>query len=430
MRYVHDWGKWLIYDGRRWAIDTSGQVERFAKLTLDSLNEEVQAIPDSRIRDEAASFVQRSQTCAAISAMLDLATSEPDVYVRPDELDRDPWLLNVKNGTVDLRTGRLRNHDRYDLITKLAPVAFDAKAVAPTWDSYLYRVMAGNQNLIAYLRRAAGYSATGLTSERVMFLPYGNGRNGKSVFLETLDDLFGDYGMHTDPETLLVKRYGGIPNDIARLQGARFVASSETEQGRRFAEAKVKAITGGDTLTARFMRGEFFEFRPEFKIWLATNHLPNVRGTDPAIWDRIHPIPFLVRIPKEEEDKELRTKLQAELGGILRWVVEGAVEWHVKGGLEPPKEVLDAVSAYRGRMDVLGNFLSDRTGVASSAKVLLRDFYAVYKQWCEQYGEWVVAARDLTPLLVERGYEVRPSTGNKTYVFGLRLKTPIAVPQE
>jgi putative DNA primase/helicase len=292
----------------------------------------------------------------------------------------------VLNGTLNLRTGELRPHLREDFITRLAPTTYDAAALCPTWEHYLDRVFGGQQPLITFMRRLSGYCLTGRTVERILAALHGPGANGKTTYMEALGGLLGDYAMRVPATTLLAKRDSGIPNDIARLKGARFVWTSETEEGRRLAEALVKEVTGGDTLTARFMRGEWFDFLPEFKVWLATNHKPIIRGTDHAVWDRIRLIPFSVRIPESERDKDLAAKLRAEYPGILAWAVRGCVEWQ-RDGLGTPDEVLRATDNYRAEMDVLGQFLAECCLRRADVSVTVAALYDAYVRWCKETGD-------------------------------------------
>jgi putative DNA primase/helicase len=254
---------------------------------------------------------------------------------------------------------------------------------------------------------------------RGLFL-HGTGANGKSTLLETLSTLLGDYAETTRAETLLIKTYdGGIPNDVAALKGARFVSTSETEEGKRLAEALVKAITGGDTLSARFMRGEFFKFKPSFKLWLASNHKPVIRGTDHAIWDRIRLVPFNVRIPEDEQDKDLPHKLQAELAGILAWAVRGCLDWQHRG-LGMPQEIAAATESYRSEMDVLAAFIADCCIMAEGARVTAKDLYGAYRSWCEDAGEKPVSQKALGTRLEEKTFRPgRTKTGRFWIGIGL-----------
>lgn len=386
IRYCHLWNKFLVWDGTRWRLDDTAEVIRRAKLTIRGLYGEAQQIADEHERAALAKHAIRSEATAKIEAMIRSATSENGIPILPDELDVDPWVLNVHNGTLDLRTGELRPHRREDRITKLAPTTYDAAASCPTWDTYLRRVFGENAALIAFMRRLTGYSLTGQTVERILATLHGGGANGKTTYLEVIGSLLGDYAMRAPATTLLAKRDTGIPNDIARLKGARFVWTSETEEGRRLAEALLKEVTGGDTLTARFMRGEWFDFRPEFKVWLATNHKPVIKGTDSAVWDRIRLVPFNVRIPEGERDKHLAAKLRAELPGILAWAVRGCLEWQ-RDGLGTPEEVRQATDSYRTEMDILGQFLAECCIRLPHVAVTVSSLYDAYVKWCKDTGE-------------------------------------------
>lgn len=401
--YCHPWRKWLIWDGQRWRVDETAEVVRRAKETVQSIYAEAAETADESERKDLAKHAMKSEANPRIKAMIESAQSEPDIPVLPHELDADPWLLTCLNGTLDLRRGELREHRREDLITKLAPVEYDPEATAPIWDAFLQRIMAGKKDLIAFLQRAVGYSLTGDASERVLFFLYGRGANGKSTFLETVRALLGDYAQRTPTETLLAKRGGNIPNDVARLRGARFVSASESDEGKRLAEARIKDLTGGDTISARFLHAEFFEFKPQCKIWLATNHRPPVRGTDKAIWDRIKLIPFDVTIPEPEQDKRLGEKLKAELPGILAWAVGGCLDWQ-ENGLGVSSEVKRATESYRHEMDILGNFVEDRCVVSPTAVVAAREFYEAYCRWCEENGERPQSQRWVGRQLRERDF--------------------------
>jgi len=400
LRYCWLWRKWLVWDGKRWVKDDTGEVYRLAKDTVASIYEEAAAALDDEDRKALAKHAMRSEAGARIKEMVDLARS--DVPVMPDELDASPDLLNTERGTIELRTGELREHRRQDLITKLAPVEYRPDATAGAWDAFLERVLPGEE-LRGFVQRASGYSATGDASEQCMFINHGGGANGKSTFQEAIAAALGDYAMRAPTEMLLTKRSGGIPNDIARLKGSRFVASSETEEGRRLAESLIKDLTGQDTVTARFLWAELFEFTPTHKLWLSTNHKPEIRGTDNAIWRRIRLIPWTVTIPPAEQDKQLSTRLRGELPGILAWIVRGCLEWR-REGLRAPDEVRRATGAYRAEMDVLAGFLAECCELDTGHWEYAKDLYECYKRWCDENGERPEPQRKFGGRLGERGF--------------------------
>jgi putative DNA primase/helicase len=414
-RYCKPWGRFLVWDGKKWAEDDTGAVDRMAKNTVRTIDREAANTEDLDERKALRRHANSSEARNRIEAMIALARSEPGIPVVPEEVDQDPWLLNVENGTLDLRTGRLRPHRREDMLTRIAPVEFIPEAQAPTWQAFLERVLP-SESLRRFVQRAVGYSLTADTRERVLLILHGTGRNGKSTLLEAIRDVLGDYAMKTPAETLMAKPAGGIPNDLARLNGARFVAASETEANRRLAEALVKEITGRDTISARFMRAEWFDFKPTHKVWLATNHKPEIRGTDPAIWDRIRLVPFDVRIPDEEQDKALPEKLEKELPGILAWAVKGCLQWQAEG-LGEPEEVRSATEGYRAEMDVLAAFLEDRCVVTPRAEVGATPLYDAYKAWCDETGEHPETQTRFGRRLGERGFESCRDTQTRRKVW-------------
>ncbi len=403
LRYCKARNNWLVWDGRRWAWDETGEIERRAKETVLSWYAEAAELP-SKERKKLISHAMKCEAVSRIKAMIELARSESDIPVGMDELDRDPWALNCRNGTLDLRTGELRPHDPTDLMTRLVPVDYDPLEECPTFLSFLEQILLGKADLIQFLQRAIGYSLTGLTIERCMFILWGGGKNGKSTLLDTLLEIFADHGSRTNTDTLMATKYTGIPNDIAALKGMRFVFASEGEQGRRLAEAKIKDLTGGDTVSARFMRGEWFSFRPEFKLWLGTNHRPEIRGTDEAIWDRIRLVPFRRRFEPEEQDKQLRDKLLREAPGILAWAVDGCLAWQ-RDGLGEPADVIEATKEYRSAEDVIGRFLGERCELHQQASVTKKALYGAYKSWCEEQSEEYVTQKAFGMRLNEIGLD-------------------------
>jgi len=421
VRHCREWNKWLVWDGVRWVIDREGRVERMAAETARGIYAEALACRDYDLRKKVVEHAVRSESERAINAMVSLARSQPGVPILPERLDADPWLMAVANGTVDLRTGELRESKREDHITKQAAVKYEAGAECPEFEKFLRKILLDNENLRGFIQRAIGYSLTGRITERCIFILHGVGRNGKSTLLEVIQAMLGDYSLRTPTETLMVKYRGSdIPNDIARLKGARFVSASESEEGQRLAEAKIKDLTGGDTVSARFMRGEFFDFKPEFKLWLGTNHKPVIRGTDNAIWDRIRLVPFEYRVPEDEINPLLPERLRGEMDGIFQWALRGCLEWQAHG-LINPDEVKAAMGEYRTEMDVLASFLEDSCEMEPYLEISSKDLYAEYRKWCELNAEKMLSQKKFGMRLMERGIESKRSMKMR-YWAGIGLR--------
>ena len=379
---------WYAWDGKRWKHDGTGEIKRRGKDTVRSIYLEAAHCSDGKMRDALGEHARRSEAKARIDAMIGLAESEPGIPVLHDELDRDPWLLNVGNETIDRRIGELRPHARGDLITKIVPIEFDPSAECPEWLKFLDRIFASRADLIRFLRKAIGYCLTGLTTEQCAFLLYGLGANGKSTLLKILSHILGEYWRQMRTETLMLKHGAdAIPNDIAALFGARLATAVETENGRRLAESVIKQMTGDDTMTARFLHREFFDFEPQFKIWLACNHKPRITGTDYAIWRRIRLIPFTVTIPEDERDPDLLNKLRGELPGILAWAVAGCELWQTHA-LKPPAEVAAATNVYREESDSIAQFIEECCNLGDPEQTVSKNgLYEAYQMWAEQSGE-------------------------------------------
>lgn len=419
LHYCYAWKRWLVWDGRRWKIDDTGELQRRAKDTVISIYAEAPQIQDAETRKAVARWAQYSESAPRLRAMIQLAESEPGIPITPERLDTDLMLLNVLNGTLDLRTGKLLPHRREQLITKVVPVKYDAKAQSAPWEAFLDQIMHGNKDLIRFLQKATGYALTGDTSEQAIFILYGTGANGKSTFLQTVSAVFGDYARQTPIQTLLARRGNNIPNDVARLDGARLVTAAEAEHGQRLAESLVKQMTGGDRIAARFLHAEWFEFDPTFKIFVATNHRPQIRGTDHAIWRRIHLIPFTKTIPEGRQDKKLADKLRGELPGVLRWAVEGCLAWQ-RNGLGAPPLVRSATDAYREEMDPLAGFINECCLVDEATQARAGKLYEAYRQWCTASGEEAVSGRDFAQRLIEHGFEKkRDKDGMRYHGLGL-----------
>ncbi len=348
-----------------------------------------------------------------LNAMVTVARAlpeRPDIRVRSEVFDADPWLFNCASGTIDLRTGELKPHDPADLITKLSPVAYDPEAKAPRWERFLHEITDGNENLIGYLQREAGYALTGLTTEQILHMHLGTGANGKSVFVRSIMAAMGEYAMTTPTETLLTTR-SKIPNDLAALQGARLVTASEPEMGQSLAESLIKLLTGGEPVSVRYMGAEWFQYVPKFKLWLSGNHRPQIRGRDEGIWRRIHLVPFSVTFGPDRREMDLADQLLQELPGILAWAVRGCLEWQ-RVGLNPPPEVLGATTEYRESEDILAAFFDDCCVLHEGAKVDAGPLYEAYRRWAEASGEKTLSKRGLGLELGRR--EFRPGKRSGT----------------
>jgi putative DNA primase/helicase len=429
LRYIHPWKIWLVWDGRRWAQDVTGEVVRRVKETqaalfrstveaIEALGGDAQAPVEKTPLGKLLLHALKWEDARAITRTLDLARSELGIPALPADLDRDPFLLNVRNGTIDLKTGQLRPHQREDLITKLAPVKYDENANCPRWLGFLDRIMDGNTALIRYVQRVVGYGLTGDVSEQCLWFFHGGGANGKSTFLGTILAMLGDYGMQAVSDLLMAKNHESHPTERADLFGKRFVATIETEEGKRMAEALMKQVTGGDPVRARKMRQDFFEFLPTHKIVLAVNHKPVVRGTDHGVWRRIKLVPFTVTISDSEKDKNLPAKLKAELPGILAWAIRGCLDWQ-QHGLGEPDEVRQATSQYQAEQDVIQGFLDDCCQIYPEAKVNSSALLAAYTAWS---GDKSMTAQAFRKRMKDKGFESKEGAGGRYFWRGLHLK--------
>ena len=420
LRYCEKLGGWFTWDGRRWVLDETGGVMRRAGETARSMYTEAAEEEDRGRRGEIGKWAYKSEAEPRLQAMVSLARWQPGVAVVPGAFDADPWLLTCQNGTVDLRTALLQPHRRGDMITKLAPVVYDPGATCPRFERFLAEIMAGREEMVSFLRRWFGYSLTGDTREHKLAIFYGSGRNGKGTLVEVVRDVMGDYAKATPADTLMTRRSEGPRNDVARLPGARLVTATETTEGRKLDEALIKTLTGGDTVSARFLHREFFEFRPAAKLVLSTNYRPEIKGTDTGIWSRVQLVPFSVVFKENEQDTELPGKLREELPGILAWMVRGCLEWQ-RSGLAVPDDVRNATAAYQADMDVAGQFLNACCDTEDGAHVQGGELYACFRRWCERSGAEVLSDRAFAQRLRGRGFVDR-HTRVGTVWAGLRLK--------
>ncbi len=432
LRFCKQLGYWLVFDGTRWCPDHVGEVWQCAKLVVRSLAKEAADTNDDSTRKALLSFALKSEEKKRIQAMIDLAWSEPGIAILPEALDRDPWLLNCPNGTVDLRTGKLREHRPEDLITKITKFAYRPGASRQRWEKVLDEIFPGNPEMVAYVKRAAGYSCTGDTGEHALFLPWGKGRNGKNTVLDPIASVLNDYATSADPKTFLRAGMNVHPTGLAKLFGSRFVLTDEVDEGEQLAEALVKRLTGNPVLTARFMRQDFFDFTITSKIWMPANHRPEVKGRDEGIWSRIRLIPFEVFFAPGKRIKNLAKILAQDEGeGILAWIVEGCMEW-LRDGLKEPQKVLDATKEYRLEQDVVSAFLEEcciswlhHDQLKTQAKQKASELYECYVSWCKQNSEKsVLTGRKFGCELGSRGYELKESNG-VSYRLGIVVKPTI-----
>lgn len=385
LRYDHRRRHWLVWRGHWWADDLDGEARRLAKLATRHRFLGAAGIEDLKARTDVAKFAIASENRQRLDAMLLQAQSEPPIANAGDSWNGDSWLFGAVNGVVDLRTGQLRPGRPEDGVTLHTNVPFEPDAACPRWLGFLDEVFRGDAELIDYIWRTVGYSLTGDIREQCIFLCHGTGANGKSVFLSVLRAVGGGYACNSPFSTFELDRRASIPNDVAALCGRRLVTSSETNEGTRLNEARLKALTGGDPMTARFLHGEFFTYEPAAKLWLAVNHRPVVTDDSYGFWRRVRLIPFLRVFSGEEDDQQLRATLLAELPGILAWAVRGALEWQTRG-LAPPDAVQVATESYRSESDPLAQFIDERCVVGPGYQVGAAAAFKAYTDWASAQG--------------------------------------------
>lgn len=434
-RYVHKWGKWLFWTGSRWKVDerllhlttTRDFLRVKAKKLIEWGEKKAQQATSEKQADKLlkwthdnAKALRQANTVASVESM---ARSNTDLVATVEQFDSDLMLLGTPGGTVDLRTGELMPAERNHWITKHCSITpAEPGEEAPLWDAFLQRIFDGNTELIDFLQRAAGYALTGQTTEHKLLFLYGTGRNGKSVFLNTIFDIMGDYAKRAPAQTFLDSSGERHPTDLAGLMGARLVAGSELPPGKAWNESIIKDLTGGDIITARFMRQDFFEFMPQFTLFIAGNHQPAFRGIDEAIRARVVLVPFTQTIPKEERDPELPQKLREEWPNILRWMITGAVKWQERG-LDVPETVQAASDEYLESEDTLGEFISEHIDQMGMGSVKVSDLFERFTSWQKSSGitqPWTKKA--MTQAFRERGFEPTRLTGGARGFKGMMLK--------
>ena len=378
--YCDALGGWYIWDGTRWVKDDFKIMAR-AKNTIKHMYEIAAENKDTELHKHAV----HSEAESKLRSMVNLVRDHKGISRKSSGFDDNQYLINCLNGTLDLRTGALAPHSKGDYITKRIELAYNAQAQCPTWEKFISDIFMANADTIKFVHKAIGYALTGSIDEQCLFILYGVGSNGKSTFLETIAAVLGDYAMSTLSSTIMEKNNAGIPNDVARLKGARFVNALETEENKRLAESVIKTLTGGDKIVARFLNKEFFEFYATFKIFLATNHKPRISGTDNGIWRRIRYIPFRRIITPAERDRSLPERLLAEREGILAWAIKGCKLWLTEG-LGSCADIDVATEEYRQESDILQDFIYDCCRVDDGESVQASALYRCMADWCKNNG--------------------------------------------
>lgn len=402
-KYSYTNKQFFVFDGAKWAADETGMIRRLIDEMINGLKNEKIVVPEGTEPEDAKEqfmkFIKKSRGTQAKKNITDeIKHRKP---VKTDEFDQHDMLLNVANGYIDLPARKLHDHDIEKLFSLQSYTDYTEKMQPTIWLEFLNDIFDGDQEVINYLQKALGYSLTGSTREQVMFILHGKGRNGKSIFVETIAEILGDYSKTMQATSLMVKKNDSVNTDIARLNGARFVSSSEPNEGFRFDEGLIKQLTGGDKVTARFLYGSEFEFTPKFKIWVSTNHKPIITGTDDGIWRRLVLIPFDVQIPDEKVDKNLKYKLLREAPGILNWMVQGAYMW-MKDGLEAPEKISEAGELYRNEMDVIEEFITDRCERVEGSRVRNKILYEEYRKWADETGSHKMPMKKFTQKMKEK----------------------------
>jgi putative DNA primase/helicase len=417
LRFVATWGKWLVWDGAVWRPDDTMQAFDLSRAVCRKAAAECN---DHRI----AAAIASAKTVAAVER---LAKADRRHAATVDQWDADPWLLNTPGGVVDLRTGDTRPHCASDHMTKITAVAPGGDC--PLWLGSLHRIMAGDAELIAFLQRAAGYSLTGSTREHALFFGYGTGGNGKGVFINATAGILGSYAAVAMMDTFVASQGERHPADLAMLRGARLVTAQETEEGRRWAESRIKALTGGDPITARFMRQDFFTFTPQFKLFLVGNHKPALRNVDEAIRRRFHLIPFEVKIPAKERDLDLPEKLKAEWSGILDWMIDGCVAWQ-REGLAPPSAVHTATDEYLQSEDAFAVWIKERCRAIGAGHTETGALFADWRQWTAAAGEEAGSLKRFSQSLEAKGYVKTKAENDRSAFEGIALGKTRPDPRE
>lgn len=424
LRYDHSRSRWLRWHEHYWKPDDNKGVTRLALKSVRRRYQEAAGIDDLDRRKDIAKWAIGSEQKSRIESLLSLAKDFNPIADNGNEYDTDKWLFCVKNGVIDLKTGTLRDGLQDDRITMQSPVVYDPFESCPRWETFINEIFNGDTELINWWKLYCGYSMTGTTNEQIVPIGYGAGANGKRVLKEVLLSMFGDYGYDAPFSTFELYNRAAIPNDLAALSGKRFVTASETNQGTRLNEARVKALTGGDSITARFLNHEYFTFQPQAKFFLAVNHRPRVADDSFGFWRRVRLIPFTQQFIGENDDKNLLTTLKGESSGILNWMIEGCLEWVKYGLSDIPNCITNATEEYKSESDPVSEFLIECCVLNDQAQVKGKRFYTEYKTWCEDQGfkdKEILTNTAFGRIMGQKFTNAKKESG-KVY-FGIGLKT-------
>lgn len=417
VRFVHEWDAWLLWDGTRWKRDEREAIIGLAREIPGQILAEAVKHPDDTRQKALVKWAMQSQSVNRLLAIPRLARTDERVTIAAEALDSDPFAFNVANGTVNLRTGGITQHDKSEGITLYSPVTYNPRAPYPMWESFLTAVFAGDEELISFVQRCVGYSLSGSTKEQSLFLVNGPQGTGKTTFIETIRLLFGSYGRNADPSTFMQKRNTSRATpEIAQLQGARFVSSSETEENERMASGLVKRLSGSTRITAANLYAAPFEFDPVLKLWIDTNFRPRVSAEDDAIWARIVLLPFEVVFRHTPiEVKDYKSVLKSELPGILRWAVEGCLAWQADG-LQRPESVEKALAGYRDENDAVGAFIEDVCITGPDVSCGVRELYHAFSAWAHDTNEYQYKERHFKQIMERRGFYSEKQTGGMRWL--------------
>ena len=422
IRYSKNRKKWFFWDGKVWREDTTNEIRRLADDCIEKMKKQAFSYDDEEKKEMLLKWAMKTASNKQKTNMIAETEHLREIAIDVDYFDIQPDLINVENGIINLRNGELISHSSEYRMSKIGFSEYKISNETPQrWMQFLDEITDNDKDLQHYLQKAVGYSLTASTREQCLFICYGNGCNGKSTFMDVITTLMGTYALNMQSESIMVRKHTSAVNtDIARLNGSRFVTVAEPQEGMKLNESLVKQLTGGDKITARFLFGEEFEFKPQFKMWISTNHKPIISGTDNGIWRRIVLVPFTVKIPKEKIDRNLAYKLRKEMPLIMKWAVDGCIMWQ-KEGLEKPQCIQQASDEYREEMDVLSKFVADCIEEGTSNdKIKANELYEIYCNWANDNNEYCHTNTRFGKEFVLR-FPEKEKTMNGIYYKGCKL---------